>query len=263
MKKNLSRKGMMKLIMDKKGIFYSLSVILFLILLIIVFSNKSDIFKKEEKFHIERTQIIVMDHFVRDFDRYYAESILKAAAKPALISLTKGSAFTLGDVVNLMIDGSGGGTSINPLLSTNEGLNQALRTLTFNLDAQSFNYSLTSVEQLEFDQIQLNFEVDYYFKALDTNWSRKGLPVNIILDVYGMSHPRHLHAGIIDSSWVPDSTGCYRNIIFSENIACRGNIRPLPVCGNWETEYPEESCDDGNRIDGDGCSSSCQLEITP
>jgi cysteine-rich repeat protein len=34
---------------------------------------------------------------------------------------------------------------------------------------------------------------------------------------------------------------------------------PCPVCGNRMIE-PPETCDDGNVLDGDGCSSSCQTE---
>jgi cysteine-rich repeat protein len=35
-----------------------------------------------------------------------------------------------------------------------------------------------------------------------------------------------------------------------------------PVCGNGITEIPEQ-CDDGNSINGDGCSSSCTIEQPP
>jgi cysteine-rich repeat protein len=31
------------------------------------------------------------------------------------------------------------------------------------------------------------------------------------------------------------------------------------VCGNWQPD-PGEECDDGNTTDGDGCSSTCQIE---
>ena len=31
-------------------------------------------------------------------------------------------------------------------------------------------------------------------------------------------------------------------------------------CGNHVTESPMEQCDDGNTIDGDGCSCTCQIE---
>jgi TonB family protein len=36
----------------------------------------------------------------------------------------------------------------------------------------------------------------------------------------------------------------------------------LPVCGNAAIETGEQ-CDDGNSINGDGCSSSCQTEARP
>ena len=40
-----------------------------------------------------------------------------------------------------------------------------------------------------------------------------------------------------------------------------GVLVPVPVCGNKITESGEE-CDDGNSINGDGCTTSCKLEKT-
>lgn len=41
-------------------------------------------------------------------------------------------------------------------------------------------------------------------------------------------------------------------------------LNPLPFCGNCRvTPASGEQCDDGNTIDGDGCSAACQLEATP
>jgi cysteine-rich repeat protein len=37
------------------------------------------------------------------------------------------------------------------------------------------------------------------------------------------------------------------------------SVLPCPACGNHAIE-PPETCDDGNKNDGDGCSSSCQIE---
>jgi cysteine-rich repeat protein len=37
------------------------------------------------------------------------------------------------------------------------------------------------------------------------------------------------------------------------------DAQPAPVCGDGVTESPEQ-CDDGGTADGDGCSSTCQLE---
>ena len=35
-----------------------------------------------------------------------------------------------------------------------------------------------------------------------------------------------------------------------------------PVCGNGSVEATEQ-CDDGNTLDGDGCSSTCRIEVPP
>ena len=47
---------------------------------------------------------------------------------------------------------------------------------------------------------------------------------------------------------------------------CRENCGEAPpadpVCGNSAVEAGEQ-CDDGNTIDGDGCSSSCRIEVKP
>ena len=41
---------------------------------------------------------------------------------------------------------------------------------------------------------------------------------------------------------------------------CQNELRPAaPVCGNGIVEAPEQ-CDDGNIVSGDGCSSVCELE---
>ncbi len=37
----------------------------------------------------------------------------------------------------------------------------------------------------------------------------------------------------------------------------------MPQCGNDLLDLPSEQCDDGNLVDGDCCSSTCQLEATP
>jgi sialate O-acetylesterase len=36
---------------------------------------------------------------------------------------------------------------------------------------------------------------------------------------------------------------------------------PIPICGNGTVESPSEHCDDGNADSGDGCSSTCQIEL--
>ena len=41
-----------------------------------------------------------------------------------------------------------------------------------------------------------------------------------------------------------------------------GVLVPVPVCGNKIKESAEQ-CDDGNTVDGDGCTTACKLERTP
>ena len=43
---------------------------------------------------------------------------------------------------------------------------------------------------------------------------------------------------------------------------CTEACRRGPSCGDSMVQDPEEKCDDGNTVDGDGCSHSCRFEIT-
>jgi len=45
------------------------------------------------------------------------------------------------------------------------------------------------------------------------------------------------------------------------SAGCDASCKKLGVCGNKSVE-PGEQCDDGNKIDGDGCSSTCMVETS-
>ncbi len=45
-----------------------------------------------------------------------------------------------------------------------------------------------------------------------------------------------------------------------DNASCATTV---PQCGNDLLDPPGEQCDDGNLVDGDCCSATCQLETTP
>jgi cysteine-rich repeat protein len=47
-----------------------------------------------------------------------------------------------------------------------------------------------------------------------------------------------------------------------DDVCVVGIGAPGPVCGNGTLETGEQ-CDDGNAIDGDGCSAACQTEPEP
>jgi len=66
---------------------------------------------------------------------------------------------------------------------------------------------------------------------------------------------------------VPGSrTDAIEGICHTSNVGTPGRwvfeIRDgrVSICGNEHVEEPDETCDDGNRRDGDGCSSRCGLE---
>lgn len=42
-------------------------------------------------------------------------------------------------------------------------------------------------------------------------------------------------------------------------VTVNDQVLPCPFCGNRNIE-PPETCDDGNQLDGDGCSATCQAE---
>ncbi|MBX3025636.1 hypothetical protein KF840_12085 [bacterium] len=42
-------------------------------------------------------------------------------------------------------------------------------------------------------------------------------------------------------------------------VTVSDEVLPCPACGNMSIE-PPETCDDGNELDGDGCSATCQVE---
>jgi hypothetical protein len=239
--------------MNKKGIFYSLSVMLFLIFLIIVFNNKAQVLKKDEEFQIERAKIIVMDHFVRDFDRYYAQNIIETATRPALINLTRMSApFNSNKLIELMRDGVSGNVHINHLLTTSENFDQSLATLSFKLDENKFSYALERVLQSwqpDNYAIKLNFHVKYFFSAFDTNWSIADKDVNITVPVYGLYHPTY--HDVIAHDWVHNNAGCYINDIMSGLPGCSG-MNIMPPCGDGVANRAAEECD-GDDLRGKDC----------
>jgi len=250
--------------LNKKGIFYSLSVVLFLAFLIILFNSRAQAEKKDERFYLERAQVIVMDRFARDFDNYYAQNILEAAAKPALIALSGQVPFAIfkrEQIVALMHDGSSAGAIINPLLTTKEGFRQSLGTLSFTMSNNEFDYSLEKVQQTDFETLLLNFKVNYSFTSFGTTWSANNKALNITLQVYGLAHP--VYGKVIDSSWIENNTAsCFVNQIISDAAPCTGmNIMPKPICGNGMLEGAEE-CDDSNLMAGDGCDEHCQIEVS-
>ncbi len=49
------------------------------------------------------------------------------------------------------------------------------------------------------------------------------------------------------------------SVVPAATLIISDSVRPCPACGN-EIIDPPETCDDGDQLDGDGCSASCQIE---
>lgn len=217
---------MLTMLKQRKAMFFSLTALLLILFLFILFKNRAEISKLDEEFHVNRAQVIVMDHFVRDFDRYYIPQILETSSKQALVKLTNGPRFTKDQLVDVMKDGVQGTTVIlEPSSTTASLLDQALETLTFELDNAESTYRIENIRQLTYNEIQIDFRVDYKFKISKTQWEKSGKIVTVTLSVYSMWHPRY--SRYIDDSWVINDTGCYITNIMLDASACSGlNIMP-------------------------------------
>ena len=234
---------MKRIVNNKKGIFFSLSAALLITFLIIFFNNKTDMIEDRENFRTERAQIIAMDHFINDFNRYYVKQILSNSIKPALINRTRNVnpsfiKFSKEEFVNITITGNNSGiTYLKPKQTTKNNFEQALRTLTFTPDVAIFNYTLKSVEQPFFDMIKLNFSVYYEFKAFDTRWT-KHIDMPIDVDIYGLYHPAYsseVHEVINRENWVENETSsrCFFQDIFKPDAGSCPNPEGYNIVPDW------------------------------
>jgi hypothetical protein len=217
--------------MNKKGIFFSISAVIILILLFLYFSFKGDLQRLNDEQDIKRSQMMVMDNFVISFENFYIEQIIKTAAKNALVKRTNFMPFsrtTKSNIEGIMDDGDDGGFNYMPeIAGTDLNYEQALKTLSFSINPsdRSFDYTLVKARQTNWFTIELNFSVDYSFKVFDSEWSRQNKQVLISFPVYSLWHVNR--SLIIDKSWVENMTGCYVNDIISDSIACdKMNIMP-------------------------------------
>ena len=75
----------------KKGMFFSLSVIVFVVVMFIVFRNKAEGLKFKEESFMDRAQTNVMQHFSEDFENRYVKEMLETSAKEAFTKRSRGS----------------------------------------------------------------------------------------------------------------------------------------------------------------------------
>jgi hypothetical protein len=214
----------------KKGVFYTLSVIIVILILLVIFSNRLQVFNNDEDFKLGRAKILVMDRFVTDFDNYYAKNILETATKPALIQLTADvpHPFTNSELIDLMYDGDTGVITMDEIYATQNNFDQALGTLTFELENAQFIYVIDDIRQINYTTIMISFRAEYHFTSFGTTWEKTGKIINITVSVYDLFHPdKHLY---IDTDWVidPVPSDCFIDQVFSDSPGCTVDLNIMP-----------------------------------
>jgi hypothetical protein len=219
--------------MNKKGMYMSISVLVILFALFIVFQNQASVQQKEKDLVADRAIVVAMDDFMRDMDTYYTYEILKDALKPALEALTvsvtpTSNLIQFSELASVMADPN----RIPPEYTTPNTLNQALSSLSFAPDSKEFTYEVKGVRQTDYLQFEVEFSVDYKFTFGSNTWTATDKQVIVPVTVYSLSHPSYSETyGPITSDWVSTYTAqtCYIKEIFSDNLYCsddKPNIMP-------------------------------------
>jgi cysteine-rich repeat protein len=71
-----------------------------------------------------------------------------------------------------------------------------------------------------------------------------------------------------DDNNINNNDGCNRLCLVEDGWLCSGGTATTPdvckeICGEGRNYNSyANACDDGNKVDGDGCSSSCTVEAT-
>jgi len=121
--------------------------------------------------------------------------------------------------------------------------------------------------------------------------NREGEIIHVWSAIYEDSNQEviiaNIHSFLFEDDWVTDNTSPYKILVengsmvrlvdhsYNSQTGCEGEANiglnsllqldePTPTCGDAIIEVSlGESCDDGNTEDGDGCSSTCQIEPQP
>jgi hypothetical protein len=213
--------------MNKKGVFFSIGALLIIFVLLLGMQNTSRQKSEEKDMIIDRAQILVMDHFVRDFDRQYVEQIMNGATKPAIEALlTDGTPISDPEIIQMMKTGTRGARTLMAQgFTTDDNLRQAMATLTFK-PAYTFDFHITNIRQTIYNEFDVDFSVEYSFKMGDSTWSKDGLMVTVPVTVYGLKHP--IYMNIVDSPWIQetDPNKCFIDEAFDRATNCHQDINP-------------------------------------
>ncbi len=206
----------------KKAVFFSMTVVMFLIYLVLFYRTSAEVQKSEDRLSVGRSQIKVFDTYVREFDSLTIPSVLERSAVRALATRTAEGVihgdpvFTKDELENGMNDRSWMGNE----QTVSDLFRQSLSTMTLQGES-NISYDIRTVRQISPWEIELNFTTNYTLKRFSMVWKSADKPVIINVSVIGLTYPAP-YSRAIDKEWVGDagSTGCYVTEIISDAEPC-------------------------------------------
>ncbi len=221
--------------MNKKGMYMSVSVLVILFALFVIFQNRAAVEMGERELVTERARMIVMDDFMGDFRDYYVYVIMAAAAKPALEEMieARSPAVLPPGQIPLVMSGEDlpGYEPIPTFYNTNSTLHMALASLSFKPDSYELSYHIVDIRQNEYDWFEIEFSVDYIFTFSENIWEAKNQRIVVPISVYSLWHPTYSKDyGPIADDWVEDTSAkkCYIDEVFPDSVHCFGKPNIMP-----------------------------------
>ncbi|MBD3203274.1 hypothetical protein GF327_03200 [Candidatus Woesearchaeota archaeon] len=211
--------------MNRKSMFFSLTSVLLVGIIILIMTNRAEIISEEYKVNLNRVKLSAMNSFIKDFDNMYVKEILKNPLKLGLINIThEKETVSKDELETIMKTGKHMSKKyLKPMFTSKEMFNQSVQTLSFRKELKSinFNYGLENVEQLNFYSARFDFLINYTFIVFEKNWTKTNKPVSIVIDFYYLYHPTF--DDTIEKDWkLNDTEPCYLTKIMDYDSTCTG-----------------------------------------
>ncbi len=216
--------------MNKKGIFFSITALLIIMLISMFFSNREIVLDKEKDNRVERLKTKVIENFASDFKDDYSYLILSTSARYSLRNRTKdnSSKFTKYELEEIMKNGNYLGQDyVSNAYTTTSVFNYSLSALSFKMENTDFDFSIIKVEQKSYDKLTILFHYNYSFTSSGIRLYNDGLNLSMEISLNSLYHPAY--GMVIDDSWTENSTGgCYVQEIMTDAEDCSGlDIMPV------------------------------------
>lgn len=198
----------------KKGIFYSLSAVLLLVIIALVFhfSIKESSLRRE--ITTEEIKFETVSEYVEDFEKYYLKNSLAVSSKHALSEIstyvsTSGPVPDLRtSVQELVTTGSSGGMSMDSRFTVPSIVRTFQDLLPVNITTDRLDINVGEITQPDPWTTRIVYDVNFEFEALDSSWFDI-LTKDVTITVYGFEDPE-FHQVINKDYWIVHSgTNCF------------------------------------------------------